>query len=90
MSPAVGLSSPATSESIVDLPQPDAPIRQVNSPGATESDTWSRAWTAAGPRPYTLETPASMTAADASVTVLMAMAGVRSPRWAGHRRSAAS
>ena len=99
MLPAVGLSSPATSDSIVDLPQPDAPIRQVNSPGATERDTWSRAWTAAGPRPYTLETPASVTA-DASVTVLVVISvalisvrstrGVRSPRSAGRRRTAAS
>src|SRR6202046_3288772 len=70
MLPVVGLSRPATSDSIVDLPHPDAPIRQVNSPGATERDTWSRAWTAADPRPYTLETSASVTA-DASVTVLV-------------------
>ena len=38
-SPEVGCSRPATSASKVDLPQPDAPIRQVNSPGATSSDT---------------------------------------------------
>jgi hypothetical protein len=99
MLPAVGLSSPATRESMVDLPQPDAPIRQVNSPGATERDTWSRAWTAAGPRPYTLETPVNVTAADASVTVLVLIvlvlisvalfSRVRSPRSAGRRLSAA-
>ena len=37
-SPEVGCSSPATRESRVDLPQPDAPIRQVNSPGGTSSE----------------------------------------------------
>ena len=37
-SPEVGCSSPATRESSVDLPQPDAPIRQVNSPGETSSE----------------------------------------------------
>ena len=60
-SPAVGCSSPATRESSVDLPQPEAPMRQVNSPGATSSDTWSSAWTAEAPRPNTLDTPASRT-----------------------------
>ena len=58
MSPLVGWSRPATSDSSVDLPQPDAPMRQVNSPGAAVRDTWSRARTAEPPRPYTLETPA--------------------------------
>src|SRR5271169_1164759 len=61
-SPDVGCSSPATSESSVDLPQPEAPMRQVNSPGATSSDTWSSAWMAELPRPNTLDTPASRTA----------------------------
>ena len=60
-SPAVGCSSPATRESKVDLPQPDAPMRQVNSPGATSRDTWSSACTAELPRPNTLDTPASRT-----------------------------
>jgi hypothetical protein len=45
------------------LPQPDAPIRQVNSPLATVRETPSRARTAAAPVPYTLETPLSVTAA---------------------------
>ena len=42
-SPAVAVSRPATSESIVLLPQPEAPIRQTNSPGCTASDTLSSA-----------------------------------------------
>ncbi len=49
--PQVGESSPATSESSVLLPQPEAPIRQTNSPSATVSETLSRAWTARGPDP---------------------------------------
>ena len=47
----------------MDLPQPDAPIRQVNSPGGTSSEMWSRARTAEVPRPNTLDTSASRTAA---------------------------
>ncbi len=35
-SPAVGCSKPATMRSSVDLPQPEAPIRQTNSPLRTE------------------------------------------------------
>src|SRR5580693_10325100 len=60
-SPDVGCSSPATRESSVDLPQPEAPMRQVNSPGATSSDTLSSARTAELPRPNTLDTPVSRT-----------------------------
>src|ERR1700739_3252509 len=74
ISPAVGLSSPATRFSIVDLPQPDAPMRQVNSPGAAVRLTWSRAWTSARPPPYTLETPVRVTLAGASVTAVVLMA----------------
>ena len=36
-------------------------MRQVNSPGATSSDTWSSARTAELPRPNTLDTPVSRT-----------------------------
>src|ERR1700735_3869544 len=71
MLPVVGLSRPANSDSIVDLQHPDAPLTEGKPPGATERDTWSRAWTAADPRPYTLETPASVTADVSSVTVLV-------------------
>src|SRR5580704_3801037 len=67
-SPDVGCSSPATSESSVDLPQPEAPMRQVNSPGDTSSDTWSSARTAELPRPNTLDTPVSRTDAFTAPT----------------------
>src|SRR5690348_4589342 len=60
-SPDVGCSSPATSDSRVDLPQPEAPMRQVNSPGGTSSETWSSARTAVLPRPNTLDTDVSLT-----------------------------
>ncbi len=59
----------------MDLPQPDAPMRQVNSPDGTSSDTWSSARTAEPPRPNTLDTPVRRTeapvggAARRSVTV---------------------
>src|SRR5580658_7591457 len=59
--PAVGWSRPATRLSSVDLPQPDAPIRQVNSPGGTSSEILSSARTAERPRPNTLDTPARCT-----------------------------
>ena len=52
---------PGTRESSVDLPQPDAPMRQVNSPGGTSSELWSSARTAEPPRPNTLDTPVSRT-----------------------------
>src|SRR5579863_818316 len=60
-SPDVGCSRAATRLSSVDLPQPEAPIRQVNSPGGTSSEIWSSARTAERPRPNTLDTPASRT-----------------------------
>ena len=60
-SPDVGCSSPATRDSSVDLPQPEAPMRQVNSPGGTSSDTLSSARTADSPRPNTLDTAVSRT-----------------------------
>ena len=37
--PDVGVSSPATRLRIVDLPQPDVPIRQTNSPRPTSTST---------------------------------------------------
>ncbi len=46
----------------MDLPQPEAPIRQVNSPGGTSSEIWSSARTAELPRPNTLDTLVSRTA----------------------------
>src|SRR5262249_30302859 len=87
--PAVGLSRPATRDSSVDLPQPDAPIRQLNSPGAAVRVTRSRARTAVPPRPYVLETPVSVTAADASVTavVLIALSAHRRLGGGGEQRA---
>src|SRR5215813_4296996 len=38
-SPWLGSSKPATMRSRVDLPQPDAPIRQTNSPCSTATST---------------------------------------------------
>ena len=61
-SPWVGSSSPATRLSSVDLPQPLAPSRQTNSPGATSRDTSSRT---TGPRPKRLVTPRTETAGSA-------------------------
>jgi len=52
-------------------------ILHVNSPGGVARVTWSRARTAVPPRPYTLETAASVTAA-VSVTAVAAIATRRS------------
>src|SRR3984893_12583395 len=43
-SPGGGCSKPAMIRSRVDLPQPDAPIRQTNSPLAIEGLASERAW----------------------------------------------
>src|SRR5258708_565570 len=43
--PDVGLSIPPMWASSVDLPQPEGPSRQTNSPWRMSSDTLSRAWT---------------------------------------------
>ena len=45
MIPSSGSSRPAISRSRVDLPQPDGPIRAMNSPRAMSSDTLSSATT---------------------------------------------
>ena len=37
-SPRVGLRKPATALSSVDLPQPDGPMMEMNSPGLTQID----------------------------------------------------
>ena len=49
--PAAGVSSPARRLSSVLLPQPEAPTRQQNSPGATSREMRSRAkvWLPRGP-----------------------------------------
>src|SRR5262249_30507436 len=46
MSPPSGVSKPAMRRRAVDLPQPDGPRRQTNSPSATSSDKRSMAATA--------------------------------------------
>ncbi len=56
MVPALGWSSPATRFNSVLLPQPDAPRRQTNSPGATVRVMSSRAWVLLPATPYTLDT----------------------------------
>ena len=48
--------------SSVLLPQPDAPSRQTNSPGATSRLMWSSAATEARPFPNTFDTSAIETA----------------------------
>ena len=53
--PELGSSSPATRLRIVDLPQPDAPIRQTNSPASTSRSTPASAVTARGPVPNVLD-----------------------------------
>jgi hypothetical protein len=63
-------SRPATSESSVLLPQPDAPSRQTNSPCATVSETPSRASSALLPVPYVLETFSKRTTASVVRTSL--------------------
>ena len=49
--PAVGLSTPASRCSRVDLPEPDAPTTATNSPRVTVRSMPSRARTAASPLP---------------------------------------
>ena len=50
-SPSVGLTKPATMLSRVDLPQPEGPISETNSPGWTLSETSLTATTALSPLP---------------------------------------
>src|SRR5438876_8013412 len=56
-SPAVGCSKPAMMRSNVDLPQPEAPIRQMNSPVAIERWASDRAWIVWSCNWKTFETP---------------------------------
>src|ERR1039457_6418680 len=72
ISPDVGRSRPATRDSRVLLPQPEAPIRQTNSPGAADSDTPSRAAAVDDPRPNVLETSVIWTAASCPVVCIAA------------------
>ncbi len=77
ISPDVGTSSPAMRFSSVLLPQPEAPMRVTNSPGATESDTLSRACSVVSPRPNTLDTSLISTAGPAAVTGVTAAGAAR-------------
>src|SRR5215510_3716018 len=56
-SPLVGSSKPATMRSKVDLPQPDAPIRQTNSPRAMVRSTRASASISPSPTAKRLVTP---------------------------------
>src|SRR5690606_25577559 len=67
--PLVTGSSPATSDSSVLLPQPEAPSRHTNSPSATSSENRSSATREAAARPYTLLTASIRTAAGAGGAV---------------------
>ena len=62
MVPALGRSSPAIRLSKVLFPQPEAPRRQTNSPGATSRVMLSSAWRALPWVPKTLETWSMTTA----------------------------
>src|SRR5688572_10721472 len=56
-SPVVGSSKPAMMRSKVDLPQPDAPIRQTNSPAAIPTSTRASASISSLPTVKRLVTP---------------------------------
>ena len=56
-SPSLGSSRPAIILSKVDLPQPDAPTKIKNSPGATSISIFFKTSTALSPLPNTLRIP---------------------------------
>src|SRR5437868_3271317 len=72
--PSVGCSKPATMRNSVDFPQPDAPIRQTNCPGATARSMRPSASISPSRTLKRLVTPviASVGAAAASLMVLRA------------------
>ena len=49
--PALGRSRPAARWSSVDLPEPDGPMTETNSPGSMVSETLVSARTSVGPAP---------------------------------------
>ncbi len=55
--PVVGSSNPAMIRSSVDLPQPDAPIMQTNSPFEIVTSTGASASTSSSPTVKRLVTP---------------------------------
>src|SRR3984957_6426646 len=56
-SPVVGSSKPAMMRNSVDFPQPDAPIRQTNSPWGTVRSTGASASISSSPTAKRLVTP---------------------------------
>src|ERR1700719_792732 len=71
--PVVGGSKPAMTRSKVDLPHPDAPIRQTNCPGATDRSMRASASISPSPTVKRLVT-ASIARTSASLMVLRAPA----------------
>src|SRR5215470_14799105 len=71
-SPVVGSSKPATMRSKVDLPQPDAPIRQTNAPGSIATSIRPSASISPSPTWKRLLTPRIITWGRASGMVLRA------------------
>ena len=59
-SPLVGSSSPAMISIRVDLPQPDGPSSETNSPAPIWRSAGPKAWTASGPPPKILVRPAKL------------------------------
>ena len=68
--PEVTLSRPAISESSVDLPHPEAPRMQTNSPLCNSSETFSSAVVERLPLPNTFVTPSRVTKAFVGLDVL--------------------
>src|SRR5580765_609094 len=73
--PAVGVSSPATMRSSVDLPHPDGPRIVMKSLSATASDTGCSATVAAPPR-----TPGNVRATFSIASLLMVGPSIDGPR----------
>ncbi len=69
----MAVSSPEAMRSSVDLPQPDGPTTDTNSPGRTVNDTSSSAWVPSGntmdtPSKASSDPPAGGTATGASAS----------------------
>src|SRR5215470_6222881 len=64
--PAVGASNPPMSRSRVDLPQPEAPIRQMKSPLSIFSVASLSAWIVPVPAAKVLETASTLRMGSAS------------------------
>src|SRR5260370_13415953 len=66
----VGSSKPAMMRSSVDFPQPDAPIRQTNSPRGMVKSTGANASTSSSPTAKRLVTPWTVRMVGSLLTVL--------------------